>query len=365
VDPGHDAIWIVEGASLDYLSVFDGLHLYNIAWSDNPVSTLNYWGGEVRKRAAAIGAHRYWVATVMPGWNDTLVPSRTDSFIRDRADGSYYQLCWSGAVASAPDMVIITSFNEWAEGSTIEPSVGYGDFYLNLTAQMAAAYKAGSVPAPAPPPAAEDTATPEVTVVVPATLVPTAIPPPANSPTPRPSPTALPDGSIVHVVQAGDTLLAIAERYNMSLDDLLFLNDLNVGDLLWIGQPIVIGITVSTTTPEPAPSVADPTASMILTVTETMGGGSAAGINATDGEEDVVLDTETELVTEEATSVPVAIVAPRLSQTEVSSPVSTTSPARSATPSVEPAGNSTGICVGSPLLLVCVALWFVRNTHVR
>jgi LysM repeat protein len=275
VDPGHNSIWLAEGASTDYLSVFDGLHLYNIAWSDDPAGTLAYWGDQVRSRAAALGGHRYWAATVMPGWDDTRLPGKGDAFVRDRAGGAYYQQCWAGAVTSGPDMVIITSFNEWLEGSMIEPSVSYGDFYLNLTAQLAAAYRAGSIPVPPLQPAEGPSPTPEpdASPRPSATAGPSATP--LNTATPLATPTALPDGSIVHVVASGDTLLGIADRYGVTLEVLLALNHLEPDDLLSVGRSIVVQILTPTSTPRPPTRAATP--SVAPTVVGAEEGGASSG----------------------------------------------------------------------------------------
>ena len=249
VDPNGNSIWIVEGASADYLSVFDGLHLYNIAWSDNPADTLAYWGAQVRGRADDLGTYKYWAATVMPGWDDTHIPGRSGAFVRDRAGGAYYQQCWTGAVSSRPDMVIITSFNEWLEGSMIEPSVGYGDSYLSLTAQLAAAYKAGGVPSSPPLPQPDPTAAAQLTPSPTTVASPRPSLPPTNTVTPRP------DGVIVHDVEPGDTLLGIAGRYGVELDELLVANGLESESILAIGQPIVI----TTVSPTPTLVPASPT----------------------------------------------------------------------------------------------------------
>jgi hypothetical protein len=42
------------------------------------------------------------------------------------------------ALATDPQWaVLVTSWNEWPEGTQIEPSTTYGDFYLQLTAEFA------------------------------------------------------------------------------------------------------------------------------------------------------------------------------------------------------------------------------------
>lgn len=193
VDPERRSLWIMEGVDLGYLDSFDGTHLYSVAWDADPGATLVRWGERIHDRNAAHGAVKYWVATVMPGYDDR-VTGRADAFVRDRAGGDYYRNCWDGAIRSGADWVIITSFNEWLEGSQIEPSVTYGDFYLNLTREMADRYRA-SVPLPPDVPAAPIIVnpTPAVPLEAPTAgaimLLPLASPAPSPTPTEAPSPT--------------------------------------------------------------------------------------------------------------------------------------------------------------------------------
>ncbi len=229
VDPDRWSIWITEGTDLAYLEVFDGDHLYSVAWDPSPEGVLTRWGKRVRDWGAQNGRFVYWVATVMPGYDDR-VTGRADAFVRDRAGGEYYRRCWQGAIASGADWVIITSFNEWMEGSQIEPGVGYGDLYLNLTRELAGAYRSAQLPPPEPSPpipaatpapqpdvgpaslsvagqGAPPTATPSATPTPTATLTPTATPTP--SPTPSPTATSTPSPTPSPTATATPTALPV------------------------------------------------------------------------------------------------------------------------------------------------------------
>jgi len=194
VDPQRNSIWIMEGTDLDYLGPFDGNYLYSVAWDAAPEGVLVRWGQGVREWGAANGSSEYWVATVMPGYDDR-VTGRADAFVRERAGGEYYRRCWEGAIQSGADLVVVTSFNEWMEGTQIEPSVGYGDFYLSLTKELADLYRVGGPPAatatpiPADTPTTSPTDTPTVTPTVTSTPAPTSTPTATQTPTVTPSPT--------------------------------------------------------------------------------------------------------------------------------------------------------------------------------
>jgi hypothetical protein len=85
----------------------------------------------------------------MPGWNDLnsaashCVDLRVSSapFARERAGGAYYAQTWEAVLPTQPDFIIVHSFNEWVEGSYVEPSAQFGDLYLQLTAQWIAQFK--------------------------------------------------------------------------------------------------------------------------------------------------------------------------------------------------------------------------------
>ena len=172
VDPNHQSLWIAEGTkeALPYLNTFDGLHLYSIAWAPDVAAELQKWLPHVR----AFGADKVWVATVMPGNDDTRT-HRAGAYVRDRRNGDFYRETWRAAFSSYPDWIIITSWNEWVEGTMIEPSVSYGNLYLDITRDFAAQFKAG-LPAPTLTPTRTPTPTATATITTTTTLaIPGAI----------------------------------------------------------------------------------------------------------------------------------------------------------------------------------------------
>ena len=88
-----------------------------------------------------------WAPSVGPGYlDDRAVPGNTTPTL-NRDNGATYDREWQNAIDTNPAWVSITSFNEWHEGSTIEPAsstppAGFGyltyggnpNFYLERTA---------------------------------------------------------------------------------------------------------------------------------------------------------------------------------------------------------------------------------------
>lgn len=185
VDPNYSSIWISEGVDTSYLSVFDGHHLYSNTW--NPPADLTSvnakFAGQVAQASQTYGTYKLWVATVMPGYNDVRIRPGA-GFATDRAGGNYFTQSWQAAIASNPNWIVINSFNEWPEGSYIEPSAAFGDHFLNLSGQYSAQFKAGGGISAA------------ITAAPPAPLEP----PPTPTPRPEPTvPTAFVDAALLNL----------------------------------------------------------------------------------------------------------------------------------------------------------------------
>lgn len=140
VDPYRQALWIAEGDRFEYLDIFDGIYPYSIAWADDVDRILRLYAERTRQQQENLGARKLWVATVMPGYSD-YTTGRHDAFSRDRQQGAFYAETWDAAVGTDPDWVMITSWNEWVEGSQIEPSRTYGERYLTTTLEYASWWK--------------------------------------------------------------------------------------------------------------------------------------------------------------------------------------------------------------------------------
>ncbi len=92
---------------------FDGLYTYDIL----------LWGAGTFGRLCA-QAHRVGILclpSVGPGYDATR--ATPDLRVKPRRDGATYDSMWKGALRSSADGVTITSYNEWHEGTQIEPAL--------------------------------------------------------------------------------------------------------------------------------------------------------------------------------------------------------------------------------------------------
>jgi hypothetical protein len=80
------------------------------------------------------------IPSVMPGYDDT--PLRgTERVTINRRRGQFYRDYWGVAsefIGAEQPLLLVTSFNEWHEGTELEPSMEYGEMYLKLTRELVA-----------------------------------------------------------------------------------------------------------------------------------------------------------------------------------------------------------------------------------
>jgi hypothetical protein len=106
-------------------------------------------------------------------------------------------------------------------------------------------------------------------------------PPPTAGPPPAPlaTPTPRPDGAIVHIVQAGDTIFGIALMYGVDPDQIRQLNagSIGAGDLIQVGQELVISLPSQTSTPTPPSAPPTPASAAEGEAPATEGGAVTEG----------------------------------------------------------------------------------------
>jgi len=91
---------------------FDGIYTYDV---------LSWGGGDFDRICKA--AHKLrllCLPSVGPGFE--ALRATGDKHVKPRRDGRTYDSMWKGAIHADPDGVTITSYNEWHEGTQIEPA---------------------------------------------------------------------------------------------------------------------------------------------------------------------------------------------------------------------------------------------------
>ncbi len=98
------------------------------------------WGG-------ALGLKLQGVAALGPGYDDRAVPGRRHMVLSRNVAGTYRE-AWREVLAleppQRPKIVVVETWNEFHEGTDICESREYGRRYIELTAEYAGLFKAGS-----------------------------------------------------------------------------------------------------------------------------------------------------------------------------------------------------------------------------
>ena len=117
--------------------LFDGWSLFSPLELSEPTNWQRLWKEAYRNSAA--GRRQLKIITVSPGYDDRHLHdlSRKNNPHRsvERSSGSTYRkmLDFALSVDEQPDMVLISTFNEYHENTHIEPSRDHGSQYLDMT----------------------------------------------------------------------------------------------------------------------------------------------------------------------------------------------------------------------------------------
>ncbi|XP_076834912.1 glycoprotein endo-alpha-1,2-mannosidase [Brachyhypopomus gauderio] len=131
---------------------FDGIYTYFATNGFSYGSTHRNWKSI---KAFCDSNDLIFIPSVGPGYVDTSIRPWNTQNTRNRINGRYYEIALGAALDTRPEVISITSFNEWHEGTQIEKAipkmgrkVGYLDYlphkpsvYLELTQKWAQKFR--------------------------------------------------------------------------------------------------------------------------------------------------------------------------------------------------------------------------------
>jgi hypothetical protein len=144
VDPDKSQFWMAGTDKFNYLDTFDTLFYYDISWESKPGAAMASYANRLATyNKAHPGANKLFVGTSQPSYDDSAIRGPGHVVVPHTEDGAYYRATWQAVINRNACAVVLTSFNEFYEGSYIEPSVKFGHIYLDLTGQLTRQYKGG------------------------------------------------------------------------------------------------------------------------------------------------------------------------------------------------------------------------------
>ena len=137
---GHPVRLVGDGSLPAYASVMWGSHMYNPnQLSYDQLSSWNHGRLVAERGPASVDpavAPKLYAATVSPGFDNRIAKAldgQTGTFVPRGTNGERYQLTWDAALHNDPDWVLVTTWNEWYEGTAVQPGVTTGTLALTQT----------------------------------------------------------------------------------------------------------------------------------------------------------------------------------------------------------------------------------------
>ena len=113
------------------INLVDGDAYY---WSSVNPDTFPNYQEKLNQMSEVVHVNKgLWIAPAAPGFDARLVGGTS---VVERNDGATFRTEINTAMASSPDALGIISWNEFSENSQIEPSLNYGNQYLNIISQI-------------------------------------------------------------------------------------------------------------------------------------------------------------------------------------------------------------------------------------
>jgi len=149
VDPNHNSIWMAEG-------LYPTFNRCSTVCTSTASTTATI---PILAQAAALGGrparrgkpdrqqpvlrrhHRRRLRRHALGEPVRRSAQQRPALRRDRQGGAYYADTFAVTSQTGGDFLFVKSFNEWIEGTEIEPGASYGDAYLNQTCGFANEYR--------------------------------------------------------------------------------------------------------------------------------------------------------------------------------------------------------------------------------
>jgi len=136
---GYSALFFSDAFNEEYANVFDGLQ--NYAPPGLFVPNQDFTKAYLNIAQLAKNRREPFGFAVIPGYDDTKV--RQPGRVVSRENGATYNKTWKAVLSSGCQWALICTWNEWHEGTEIEPSMEYGHYYLELTKHYTQIFKAG------------------------------------------------------------------------------------------------------------------------------------------------------------------------------------------------------------------------------